>query len=273
MKVAVLGSGSRGNATLLMTDGTAILVDAGFSARQLARRLEAVGVAPAKIDAVVVTHDHADHTRGIGVFSRRFGTPLYMTAATRTACDGLLRGGEPVRRYAPGRSFTVGGLRVDPFVTAHDAIDPVAVTVTARRCGTRVGVATDLGRPTAGIRHSLDRCDFLVLEANHCEELLRAGPFPPSVQSRIASSHGHLSNHAAARFATELLHPGLTGIVLAHLSKECNTPELARRVVGQALRKAGWKGFLTVAPQDDPTPLLDIPRLRLSRERGQLSLF
>ena len=272
MKIAILGSGSRGNATILESGATRILVDAGLSARQLKRRLESVGIDPASINAIVLTHDHGDHTRGSGVFSRRFGTQIYLTRATGEACAPLFRGTEPVQFYEPGRRFEIGELRVEPFTTAHDAVDPVAVTVTGARCGTRVGIATDLGRPTAGVRHSLSRCDFLVLEANHDEKLLRTGPYPSSVQARIASSHGHLSNHAAAGFARELVHPRLSGIFLAHLSGKCNRPELARKVVHGALRKAGWSGFLEVASQDEPTELVDIGELQLERDFGQLVL-
>ena len=273
MKIAVLGSGSRGNATLLTSGPTRMLVDAGLSARQLEQRLEHIGIEPHSINAIIITHDHRDHTRGSGVFSRKFGSQVFITRATGEACATLLRGTEPVRFYEPGRSFTIGDFKVDPFLTVHDAVDPVAVTITGVRCGTRVGIATDLGRPTAGIRHSLSGCDFLVLEANHDEQLLRSGPYPSSVQARIASSHGHLSNHAAAGFARELLHPRLSGIFLAHLSGECNRPELAHQVVSRALNRAGWKGFLEVARQDAPTRLVDIGELRLQGGSGQLSFL
>ena len=273
MKVAVLGSGSRGNAVLVADGTTRILVDVGLSARQAARRLDTLGIAADSIAAIVVTHDHGDHTRGVGVYSRRFGTPVYITRPTGEACAKLFRGGEPVRHYGAGRAFAIGTLRVEPFTTAHDAVDPVAVAVTGTRSGTRIGIATDLGRPTAGVRHSLSGCDFLVLEANHDEQMLRDGPYPASVQARIASSHGHLSNHAAADFARELLHPDLVGIFLAHLSQECNRPGLARRVVREGLAEAGWRGFLQVAGQDEPTPLVDIVELRRARGRRQLSLF
>jgi len=279
VRVSVLGSGSRGNAILVATDRTRVLVDAGLSGREIVARLDQVGVPAESVDGVVVTHEHGDHTRGCGIFARRFGTPLFMTAATRDACAGLLRGSEVIHLYRPGHVFPVGDLHVSPFLTAHDAVDPVAVTLTAESCGTRVGIATDLGRPTAGARHALARCDFLVLEANHDEALLRAGPYPPSVQARIASSHGHLSNRAAAALARELLHPGLVGIVLAHLSAECNLPELARQAVHRVLHRAGWDGVLEVATQDTPTPLLDIGQLHRERERrreaasGQLSLL
>lgn len=274
MNIATLGSGSRGNATYLEADGTRVLVDAGFSGKQIEQRLGQLGVDAASIDAVVVTHEHGDHTRGIGIFARRFGTPLYLTPGTRAACAPLLQGKEEIRSYVPGHPFELGALSFHPFLTAHDAVDPVALSVIATACGTRVGIATDLGRPTAGIRHALAGSHFLILEANHDEVRLRTGPYPPSVQARIASSHGHLSNHAAAQFALELLHPGLAGVRLAHLSAECNDPETALGVVGAALRGAGFMGYLDVAPQDEPTPLID---LRALRERfgsaGQLLLI
>lgn len=273
MKIAVLGSGSRGNATILMSGITGILIDAGLSSAQMVKRLAHLGIDPSSVSAIVVTHDHGDHSRGSGVFARKHGTPIYLTRATSTACEQLFRGTERLEYYAPGRSFTIGEFQVDPFLTVHDAVDPVGVTVTGTRCGTRVGIATDLGRPTEGIIHSLSGCHFLVLEANHDEEMLRTGPYPALVQARIVSSHGHLSNHAAAELARQLLHPQLSGIFLAHLSGKCNRPELARNAVRGILRKAGWRGFLEVATQDEPTRLVDIGELRLRGESRQLSLF
>jgi phosphoribosyl 1,2-cyclic phosphodiesterase len=262
VRVAMLGSGSQGNATVIVGEETRILVDAGFSARQMALRLEQIGLDPTSVDAIVVTHDHGDHTRGVGVFARKFGTPVYVTSPTQAACEKIFLGAEEVRSYEAGRPFSIGEFRIEPFLTVHDAADPVAITLHRAACGTRVGIATDLGRPTAGIRHSLSGCDFLILEANHDEQLLRSGPYPPSVQARIASSHGHLSNRAAAEFVRELLHPRLTGVLLAHLSAECNRPELALAVVGEVLREEGYQGYLEVAQQDHPTPLLSIEALR-----------
>ncbi|MDT8341411.1 MAG: MBL fold metallo-hydrolase [Longimicrobiales bacterium] len=273
MKVAVLGSGSRGNAILVEGNGTRVLVDAGFSARDLARRLERVEVAPDSLAGIVVTHDHADHTRGMGVFARRFGTPLYLTAGTREACARLLRGQEEVRRYQAGRPFMVGGLRVEPFPTVHDAREPVGVALVDPDAGARLGVATDLGRPSAGIRHALAGCHILVLEANHDDLLLQDAPYPWSVKARIRSSHGHLSNRAAGRFAQELHHPELLAVVLAHLSTESNRPEMARRAVAGALAEVGYRGVLTVADQDEPLPVLDVGELRRRRDPGQLALL
>ncbi|MBW3535802.1 MAG: MBL fold metallo-hydrolase [Gemmatimonadetes bacterium] len=273
MKVCMLGSGSGGNATLLVAGDTRILVDAGFSGRDLARRLDAVGVAPEELDAVVITHDHGDHTRGMGVFARRHGTPIHITEPTRDACARLFRGGETIVSYRAGRPFLVGHIRVEPFLTVHDAVDPVGVALVDEETGGRVGVATDLGRPTAQIRHALSDCDFLVLEANHDEVMLHTGPYPWSVKTRIASSHGHLSNEASARFAAELLHPRLAGVLLAHLSSGCNRPALAHDVVGEALDREGYQGWLGVAAQDEPTPLLDLEALRLAAGPAQLSFL
>lgn len=273
MRVSVLGSGSAGNATLVWAGNTRVLVDAGFSARDLARRLEALGVDADDVDAIVITHDHGDHTKGMGVFARRHGTPLHMTEPTREACARLLRGEETVVTYRPGRVFTIGDVRVEPFITVHDAADPVGVALVDECTGLRLGVATDLGRPTAQIRHALAGCDLLILEANHDEVLLHTSAYPWSVKRRIASSHGHLSNQAAARFVKELLHPRLAGVLLAHLSNECNRPDLALEVVGQALDQAGWRGHLAVAPQDRPTPLLDLEEMRYRSGPGQLSFL
>jgi phosphoribosyl 1,2-cyclic phosphodiesterase len=273
MRVSVLGSGSAGNATFVWAGNTRVLVDAGFSGKDLARRLETLGHGPDEIDAIIVTHDHGDHTRGMGVFARRHGTPLYMTEPTRAACAKLLRGEETIVAYRPGRAFNIGDVRVESFLTVHDAADPVGVTLVDECTGLRLGVATDLGRPTAQVRHALSECDILILEANHDEVLLHTSAYPASVRRRIASSHGHLSNQAAARFVIELLHPRLAGVVLAHLSKECNRPALAHSVVAEALEKAGWSGHLEIAPQDRPTALLDVEELRFRAGPTQLSFL
>jgi len=273
VRVAVLGSGSRGNSILVQTGSTRILVDAGFSARSLEQRLGSLGVLPEEIDGIVVTHDHSDHTRGAGVFARRHGTPVYLTQPTLEGCEKLFKGTEDVRSYRAGFSFPVGSLQVDPFLTAHDARDPVAVSVTDSCTGFKLGVATDLGRPTTQVRHALSSSDILVLEANHDPGLLHQGPYPVSVRARIASSHGHLSNEAAARLALELLHPRLAAVVLAHLSAECNRPELAAAVVGEALRNAGDRGILTVAGQDAPTEVMDVAMLHRRMGPDQLPLI
>jgi phosphoribosyl 1,2-cyclic phosphodiesterase len=252
MRVTVLGSGSAGNATLVEAGDVRILIDAGFSGRDVERRLCAVDVDPASVNAIVITHDHGDHTRGMGILARRLQVPIYMTPRTHAACAALLNGTETVRTYGSTAPFCLGALEVRPFLTVHDAADPVAVTVRHVDSGAKLGIATDLGRPTAAIRAELAGCHMLVLEANHDDALLWRGPYPWSVKQRIASSHGHLSNRAAARLARELFHSGLTNIVLAHLSEHCNHGDLAIQAVGAALARMRYRGKLSVAPQDDP---------------------
>ena len=273
MRVTVLGSGSRGNAILVQTDGVRLLVDAGFSGKDLARRMEAAEVPPESIDAIVITHDHGDHTRGMGVFARRFGTPLHLTARTRRACRKLLKGTERIVEYDSAVPFRVGALEVRPFLTVHDAADPVAVTVTDTRTGSRMGVATDLGRPTTSVRHALAACHLLILEANHDDERLWSGPYPWSVKQRIASSHGHLSNRAAADLARELYHDGLAGVILAHLSDSCNDPGLAEDAVAEGLDRTPYRGLLEVAEQDEAGEPVDVEVLRRRSAPAQLSLF
>lgn len=252
MRVTVLGSGSAGNATLVEADGARVLIDAGFSGRDLERRLCAVDVDPATVSAILITHDHGDHTRGMGVLARRFDLPIYLTRRTHTACAPLLNGTETVRSYGSTAPLRLGALEIRPFLTVHDAADPVAVTVRDVDTGAKLGIATDLGRPTAAVRAELAGCHMLVLEANHDDALLWSGPYPWSVKQRIASSHGHLSNRAAAQLARELFHHGLGNVVLAHLSEHCNNGELAQHAVGAALARLRYRGRLSVAPQDQP---------------------
>ncbi len=273
MKVSVLGSGSAGNSIFIQSRDTRVLVDAGFSGRSLAQRLDSIGVDADSIDAIVITHEHSDHTRGAGVFARRHGTPVYITEPTADACKKLFTGGERTVSYSVGSQFGIGPFRFEPFLTVHDAVDPVAVAVLDEETGTRLGVATDLGRPTAQVRYALQNANLLVLEANHDELMLQDSPYPSSVKARIASSHGHLSNHAAAQLACELHHKELWGVVLAHLSGESNRPELAEQVVGSALRKRGFKGRLEVARQDRPTEVFDLVELGLQLGPPQLNLL
>lgn len=273
MRVTVLGSGSRGNAVLVESDGVRLLVDAGFSGRDLERRLAESGVDPATLTALLVTHDHSDHTRGMGVAARRWGIPLFLTEPTRRACRSLLDGTEDVRLYTSAHPVEVGGLVVTPFLTVHDAVDPVAVTVTEAATGEKLGIATDLGRATATVRAALKGCHVLVLESNHDEILLRESHYPWSVKARIGGSHGHLSNRAAAELARELHHDDLCAVILAHLSENANDPHLAHDVVGESLERFRYAGSLAVAGQERPMETIDVTRARQLRLPPQMTLF
>jgi phosphoribosyl 1,2-cyclic phosphodiesterase len=273
MRVTVLGSGSRGNSILVEADDVRVLIDAGFSGKDLARRMVAVGVDPASITALFVTHDHGDHTRGMGVFARRFGTPLYLTRATRIACAHMLGGDETVIEYHSTSPVRLGPLTIEPFLTLHDAVDPVAITVTDVGTGSKLGIATDLGRPTTSVKAALASSHLLILEANHDDARLWSGPYPWSVKQRIASSHGHLSNRAASELANDLFHPDLAGVVLAHLSDACNEPELAHAAVATGLVRKGFRGLLGVAGQDHPFEPIDLMALRARVAPPQLAFF
>lgn len=278
MRIASLGSGSRGNSVLVESGSTRVLVDAGFSGASIARRLAALGRNPRDVDAVVVTHEHRDHTSGIGVAARRWGWPLFLTRGTARACDGLLHGDEALEMFAAGSRFRIGALEFHAFPTCHDAADPVALTVAETASGVVAGIATDLGRATTPVRAALAGCHFLVLEANHDEVRLRESPYPWSVKQRIGGNRGHLSNRLSGELARDLLHVDLGGILLAHLSQECNEPGLAVREVRAVLRHAGrdaFRGALGVAAQDQPGPVVDVEvALRAARRpTAQLSLF
>ncbi len=274
MKVVVLVSGSGGNATLVEgADGVRVLVDAGFSGRDLETRLRAVGIEPDSLSAIFITHEHGDHTRGMGVLARRFGLALHLTPLTRKACEVLLLGNEDVRPYSSAAPLRIGALEVRPFLTVHDAADPVAVTIRDVVTGDKLGIATDLGRPTTAVRAALADCHLLVLEANHDEAMLWNGPYPWSVKQRIASSHGHLSNRASGELARELFHPELAAVVLAHLSEHCNDGALASDVVGAVLAHLGYAGVLTVGRQDRPLEPFDLPAIRRRAAPAQLTLL
>lgn len=275
MKVATLGSGSRGNSVFVECGETRFLVDAGFSGSEISRRLDLLGVPPESIQAIVVTHEHRDHTSGVGIAARRWNWPLYMTPATERACASLLRGSETIRHYHGETPFDLGDVRVHPSATCHDAADPVALTILDPSSGLKVGVATDLGRATTPVRSALAGCHFVVLESNHDEIMLRESPYPWSVKQRIGGSRGHLSNRLAADLAVDLLHPALGGFLLAHLSDECNEPDAAVDMARKRLARRGYRGVVDVARQDRPSALYDVAALVDTARNGgpQLQLF
>jgi len=248
MKLWVLGSGSSGNAVLVETARSRILVDAGFSPRVLKQRLAVAGVAPDSIEAVVVTHEHTDHVKGVAAAARKWGWTIVSTAGTRMMCPDWAE----LRTILTPRksSVVVGDFHLETVPVSHDANEPIAVIVTSIGEGARAGIVYDLGHITENILRALDKVDMLVLEANHDEGMLRAGPYPPSLQARIRGKFGHLSNGDAAQAASHTMHSGLNNIVLAHLSEKNNTPRTALATVGDALRRARFKGRLTAASQD-----------------------
>jgi len=234
MRCWVLGTGSRGNAVVLESDGSRVLIDAGFAVRTLVRRLRAIGLVPQDVEAVVVTHEHADHARSAAACAQLFGWRLVASSGTIRADVDLQSAGAV--GVAPGETVALSTMTLATVPVPHDAAAPVAIVATARRSGVRIGVAYDFGRATDAVRRGLSRLNVLVLESNHDCGMLRAGPYPPSVAARIAGPRGHLSNTAAADLAGAIMHRGLERIVLAHLSENCNDPALALESMRGSLR-------------------------------------
>jgi phosphoribosyl 1,2-cyclic phosphodiesterase len=257
VKLAVLGSGSRGNAIALRSAGHTLLIDAGFGPRTLARRAEAAGIPLTPLAGIVVTHEHGDHARGAVRLSAATAAPVIASPGTLAALGPDADRAVPLPPYGAG--LAVGPFTVTAALTAHDAREPIAVAV-ADAAGRKAGVAYDLGRPTAGVRHLLRGCAVLLLEANHDEVLLQTGPYPAAVRQRIGGAAGHLSNRAAAELAAELYSPRLEMVVLLHLSERCNEEVLARRTVSRALRARGFRGRVLAAAQDAPLAAIALRR-------------
>jgi phosphoribosyl 1,2-cyclic phosphodiesterase len=256
-RIQVLGSGSGGNAILLEGDGQRLLIDAGFSSRELEHRLRIVGVQPSTLRAVVITHEHHDHCRGAARFARRHRVPVFATAGTFRA--RMLRPVVDRRVIRAGVPFEVAGFELTPFAVPHDAREPVGV-VAQDRHGCRIGVVSDLGsfEPAASVR--LVELDVLVIETNHDPEMLRTGPYPYLLKRRVAGDRGHLSNPDAARSIGRILDDGLHTVVLYHLSRVNNLPRLARESIGEALDRLGSAARLVLSDQFRPSGWIDLER-------------
>ena len=236
----MLGSGSAGNSALVATDHCKILIDGGLSARQLALRLEQCRVAPEQLDGVLLTHEHTDHICGLEVLCRKFDLPIYCNRLTAEAlrCNGLLDERRNWRIFETGSEFSICDITVQAFPVPHDAVDPLGFVFHAGSGS--LGFITDLGYVTKLIIERLRQVQTLVIETNHDEKLLQNDTHRPwPVKQRIQSRHGHLSNTAAAGVIEELLPGKIQRVVLGHLSRDCNTPELALDTVRASLTKCG----------------------------------
>jgi len=265
VSVTVLASGSGGNCTVVSSSGTRLLVDAGLSCRELLRRMLLCGQQPQAIDAILVTHEHADHIGGLRVLAKRLKVPIYITGPTYEAYRKFARDGagkrvnlDRLEVFASGRSFEIGDITVMPFTIPHDAVDPVGFTF--RSDGIKVGICTDLGYLPASVRHHLRGCHVLMIESNHDLELLRGGPYPWSVKQRVMSRVGHLSNDALADFLTSDYDKSAEFLILAHLSEQNNHPEIARMTAERALgeQRSLLHNRLMLAAQHVPLPAVRV---------------
>ena len=252
----MLGSGSRGNCCAVESEGVALLIDAGFSAREIERRATSVGLEVGRIAGIALTHEHGDHSCGAARLARRLGAPVLTAPGTWRHLLAKMNDAEH-RPLGLCARVELGPFTIEACPTSHDAADPLALVVRGTD-GTSLGVAYDLGRPTTAVRYLLRNLSAIVLEANHDEVRLRTSDYPAVVQRRIAGSAGHLSNRAAAQLLTELHHPGLAVIVLAHLSQLCNTAAAARGEVRRALHRLKFRGAIHVAEQDTPLPPISV---------------
>jgi phosphoribosyl 1,2-cyclic phosphodiesterase len=247
----VLGSGSSGNCTFLATNRAKILVDAGFSYREIKRRLALIGEQPEALQAVLITHEHSDHITGLARLAKQLRIPVYISAMTR---QGLPPKTElpAVETIEPGKRYQIEDLTIEPFTIPHDAVDPVAFRFTAE--GLRVAVATDLGYLPENVKDYLRGCHCMVVESNHDLDMLKNGPYPWYVKERVWSRTGHLSNRALATFLREEYDGESQVMVLAHLSEQNNHPQIARLEATTALeqRSAGHMK-LVVSSQAEPT--------------------
>lgn len=262
MKVCTLASGSSGNSTYIEENGTGVLIDAGLSGKAILNYLEKIEADYTNIEGILVTHEHIDHIKGVGVLSRKFDLKVYATEKTWDEMSSFI-GDIPEDNkeiIESGNVLEIGGLKIDTFETSHDAADSVGYCFYAK--DTKVGIATDTGYLTQSARKCLDGADFMVFEANHDLQMLRNGKYPWSLKKRILSDRGHLSNVAAGHCLASLVSGKTMGVVLAHLSQENNLPDLAFTTVAETLNKAGiysGDGFeLDVAPRLNPSKVWDI---------------
>lgn len=256
-RFTILGSGSGGNCAYLETDSTRLLIDAGFSAKQIRLRLAALGRSPETLHGILITHEHGDHIRGLAVLCAKLQIPIYCNRLTKDAMEDALDTRFDCRLFQTGAAFDVGDVHVEAFAVPHDAQDPVGFLL--RTCAAKVGFLTDLGHATRLVIERVRPANVLVLETNHDMRLLQDDTKRPwSVKQRILSRHGHLSNDAAADVAQEIVNADLQHVYLGHLSRDCNRPELALRTVGGRLQALGATHLkVHTTSQDAACPTLE----------------
>jgi len=240
-RVCSLFSGSSGNATYIGNNDTHILIDAGQSGKQITEALRHVGISPRDLDCILISHEHSDHIKSAGLLSRTFDIPIYANEATWIAMEKHMQevSSGNKRVFEASKTFSINDIVIKPYSIPHDAASPVGFSFF---CGKRkVSIATDLGHTNSDISNALMNSDMVILESNHDLELLKTGPYPPFLKKRILGKRGHLSNADAGFALVEMVKGGVTHVLLAHLSKENNLPQLAYNTVKDILLKGGIK--------------------------------
>jgi phosphoribosyl 1,2-cyclic phosphodiesterase len=251
MRVCLLASGSGGNSIYIQNGSSSVLIDAGLTGKRIEERLQGIGVDPSTLQGIVVSHEHSDHIKGVGILARRYHLPVWLTEGTLNASKKTFRGTEQIHVMDNDEDFSIGDLAFQAFQLPHDAADPVNFVVTDGNA--QVAIATDMGVMTQLVYQRLREVDFVVIESNYDLKMLMDGPYPWDLKKRISGRHGHLPNDGAAETLCNLALEGLQQAVLAHLSEKNNHPDLARETCQDMLVHRGIRNFsITVAAQDRP---------------------
>jgi len=246
MRFASIGSGSKGNGTLIEGGQACLLVDCGFSLKETRKRLARLNLGDDELTGLLVTHGHRDHISGIGVLARALKVPVWMTAGTQRECEAANIGQLPdVRIFNSNKAFTIDGLDIEPFPVPHDAREPSQFVFSDKSF--RIGLLTDTGSSTKHIERVLSGCDALLLECNHDIDLLMDGDYPMALKQRVSGQYGHLDNIAAGQILSKLDRSRLQHLVAMHLSEKNNRPELARDALSVAMECEEW--WVKVADQ------------------------
>ena len=281
MRVAPLGSGSGGNCYLFESNGTRLLVDAGFGPRETKKRIAASGASIEDVDAILITHEHSDHVHGAEAISRKFGIPLWMTRGTldETRID---RSEANVVLFENNSEFRIGEILVRARRTIHDAVDSACFVLQSRE-GCRAGLASDLGFVDPPVLEHLSNCEILLFEANHDLDMLRTGSYPWSLKRRIMSNRGHLSNDDSMTAVRRMIGPETRSLYLIHLSEKNNHPAIVRAMAESLLDSLGAEVQLRIAQQRAPSEPVEARRTTVVAEpapapvvvprMGQMALF
>lgn len=263
MKLCSIASGSSGNCSYIGNQSTGVLVDAGISGKKIEQGLLSIDVNPKDLKGILITHEHSDHVKGVGVLARKYEIPIYGTVETINALlksSSIGRIPEGLFRFVkPDCSFMIDDMEINPFSISHDAANPVCYTFHAEN--KKIGYATDLGKYDDYIVDKLKDSDLLFLEANHDVNMLMVGAYPYYLKQRILGDHGHLSNDLSAKLICELLHDNLKSIILAHLSRENNYEALAYETVAQSVALHGGSGQapqIVVANREEPSEVFTV---------------
>lgn len=245
MRFASLGSGSRGNATLVEENDTLLLVDNGFSLKETCKRLASQEVLPENIDAILVTHEHGDHIAGVGRLAKKYNIPVWLTEGTRKAAEKTLSDLSLINIFNHHEPFNIKALQIQPIAVPHDAKEPSQFVFS--NGDHKLGLLTDTGSITPHIVSLLDRCDALILECNHDDQMLSNSPYPYHLKQRISGRLGHLGNHQAEELLNKIDTSNLKHLIAAHLSEENNTTDKVKTCLSSAM--SCEKNWIVIADQ------------------------